>query len=44
MVIYADGADLDTMKAYESSVAGFTTNPTLCKQAGITKEELAAML
>lgn len=35
MVIYLDGSDLDLMKAYEARVSGFTTNPSLCKQAGI---------
>jgi transaldolase len=36
--IYADGADLKTMKeaAAQPRVKGFTTNPTLMRQAGIT--------
>lgn len=36
--IYADGADINQMlEAYENGVAsGFTTNPTLMKQAGVT--------
>lgn len=36
--IYADGADIKSMKeSYkEEQVAGFTTNPTLMKKAGIT--------
>jgi transaldolase len=42
--IYADGADFDgIMKAAENPrVTGFTTNPTLMKQAGITDYELFA--
>ena len=35
MVIFLDGADLETMKAYESRVAGVTTNPSLMSKAGI---------
>ena len=35
MVIFLDGADLETMKAYESRVAGYTTNPSLMRKAGI---------
>jgi len=36
--IYADGANLEEMKAAlrTDSVAGFTTNPTLMKKAGVT--------
>lgn len=36
--IYADGADLASMAALASNhmVAGFTTNPTLCRKAGVT--------
>lgn len=34
--IYADGADLRTMAALSEKVAGFTTNPSLMKKAGIT--------
>lgn len=36
--IYADGADLETMKvlAKDDRVTGFTTNPTLVKKAGVT--------
>lgn len=34
--IYADGADLKTMAALAEKVAGFTTNPSLMKKAGIT--------
>jgi len=39
--VYADGADFDgILKAAENSrVTGFTTNPTLMKQAGITDYE-----
>jgi transaldolase len=42
--IYADGADFDgIMKAAENPrVTGFTTNPTLMKQAGIDNYELFA--
>ena len=36
MVIYLDGADLKTMRELEPLVQGFTTNPSLMKQAGIT--------
>lgn len=36
--IFADGADLESMKALYANPAikGFTTNPTLMKQAGVT--------
>jgi transaldolase len=34
--IYADGADLETMRYLADSVDGFTTNPSLCRKAGIT--------
>jgi transaldolase len=36
--IFADGADLDSMKrlAQEQHIKGLTTNPTLMRQAGIT--------
>lgn len=42
--IYADGADFDgILKAAENPrVTGFTTNPTLMKQAGVTNYELFA--
>ena len=42
--IYADGADFDgILKAAENPrVMGFTTNPTLMKQAGVTNYELFA--
>lgn len=35
--IYADGADLESMKALanDSRIGGFTTNPSLCKKAGV---------
>lgn len=36
MVIYADGCDLATMRAIAGQVEGFTTNPSLMKQAGIS--------
>ena len=38
MVIYSDGAGLAQMKVYadDQRVAGFTTNPSLMKSAGIT--------
>lgn len=36
MVIYLDGADLETMARLGPKVSGFTTNPTLMKKAGIT--------
>ena len=38
MVIYADGADLAQMKALaaDERVAGFTTNPSLLRKAGVT--------
>jgi transaldolase len=35
MVIYLDGADLDTMRELGPQVRGFTTNPSLMKKAGI---------
>ncbi|MEM8811187.1 MAG: transaldolase [Pseudomonadota bacterium] len=49
--IFADGADLESMKALNQNpaVKGFTTNPTLMRKAGITdyvafaKEVLAAI-
>ena len=34
--IYLDGADLKTMRELEPLVEGFTTNPSLMRQAGIT--------
>lgn len=36
--IYADGADLASMAvlAKNSQIAGFTTNPSLCRKAGVT--------
>lgn len=34
--LYLDGADLKTMRELEPLVAGFTTNPSLCRKAGIT--------
>ena len=34
--IFADGADLEGMKAIYPPVDGFTTNPTLMKKAGAT--------
>jgi transaldolase len=39
--IFADGADLGHIKnlALDSSIAGFTTNPTLMKQAGVEDYE-----
>jgi transaldolase len=40
--IFADGADLDSMiKAYRTQpfIKGFTTNPTLMRQAGVTDYE-----
>jgi transaldolase len=42
--VYADGADYDgILKAAENPrVTGFTTNPTLMKQAGVTNYELFA--
>ena len=38
MVIYADGADLQQMEvlAQDERIAGFTTNPSLCRKAGVT--------
>lgn len=38
MVIYADGADLKQMEALAADdlIAGFTTNPSLMKKAGVT--------
>jgi transaldolase len=35
MVIYLDGADLATMGRYGDRVEGFTTNPSLCRKAGV---------
>jgi len=42
--VYADGADFDgILKAAENPrITGFTTNPTLMKQAGVTNYELFA--
>lgn len=42
--LFADGADLDEMKAAyrEGFVKGFTTNPSLMKKAGVTDYELFA--
>jgi len=39
--LYADGADMDGIKkaAADLDISGFTTNPTLMKQAGITDYE-----
>jgi len=39
MVIYCDGADLETMKKLSSNpvIEGWTTNPSLMKKAGIKK-------
>jgi transaldolase len=39
--IFADGADLDHIKrlARQSGISGFTTNPTLMRQSGITDYE-----
>lgn len=39
--IYADGADLDAMIRLnnDSLIRGLTTNPTLCRKAGITNYE-----
>lgn len=37
--IYADGADLETMKRLAPDVAGFTTNPSLLKKSGVTSYE-----
>ena len=34
--VYADGANLDSMRALSKSVRGITTNPTLMRQAGIS--------
>lgn len=36
--IYADGADLECMRILTTrkNVAGFTTNPSLCRKAGVT--------
>lgn len=34
--IYLDGADLESMKALGGQVAGFTTNPSLCRASGVT--------
>jgi len=33
--IYADGADINEMHLVSSKVSGFTTNPTLCRKAGV---------
>lgn len=35
MVIYLDGADLETMAELEPLVRGFTTNPSLMKKSGV---------
>lgn len=45
MVIYADGADLAQMEtlAADDRVAGFTTNPSLMKKAGVTSYRDFAM-
>ncbi len=42
--IFADGADLASMKAAHASgrVQGFTTNPTLMRQAGVTDYQVFA--
>jgi len=39
--IFADGADLDSMVrlARQPHIAGFTTNPTLMRQSGVTDYE-----
>jgi transaldolase len=34
--VYADGADISKVRSCPSYVKGFTTNPTLCRAAGIT--------
>src|SRR3990167_9036121 len=36
--IYADGADLETMRSLAANpiVFGWTTNPSLCRKAGVT--------
>ena len=36
MKIYLDSGDLKTMREWEPHVEGFTTNPSLCRLAGIT--------
>jgi transaldolase len=42
--IFADGADLDTIKrtAEDPTIKGFTTNPTLMRKAGVTDYETFA--
>ena len=42
--IFADGADLDSIRslAKDSMIAGFTTNPTLMRQAGVDDYETFA--
>jgi transaldolase len=42
--IFADGADLDSIRslAKDSGIAGFTTNPTLMRQAGVDDYETFA--
>lgn len=40
--IYFDGADLVAMKKYISQVDGVTTNPSLCKKAGVMNYSLFA--
>lgn len=44
MKIYADGADLAAMRrlAHEPLIQGFTTNPTLMRQAGVSDYETFA--
>lgn len=37
--VYADGADLDCIRRLGNTVAGFTSNPSLMKQAGIGEYE-----
>ncbi len=39
--IYADGADLESIKQSKKNplIKGFTTNPTLMRQAGVTDYE-----
>ncbi|MBP7462562.1 MAG: transaldolase, partial [Candidatus Delongbacteria bacterium] len=43
--IFADGAKIDEMKEMDKNplIAGFTTNPTLMKKAGITDYKAFAM-
>merc|ERR1719362_1297240 len=36
VAIYADGAELSKLADYPGYVRGFTTNPTLCRAAGIS--------